>query len=100
MFDRTTAMLKPAAASSADEGRRVPLRVAATADHRCVRFIEAAQRRRAAGDTRGSAAVPHNAEPAVGWFQVRSLEPGFTTAEWGFTLAVGPISPRVVHQIA
>jgi hypothetical protein len=47
------------------------------------RFIEAAQRRRAAGDTRGSAAVPHNAEPAVGWFQFRSLEPRFKTAELG-----------------
>lgn len=52
------------------------------------RFIEAAQRRRAAGDYACFAVVPHNSEPAVGWFQVRSLEPGFKTAEWDFALAV------------
>jgi RimJ/RimL family protein N-acetyltransferase len=52
------------------------------------RFIEAAQRRRAAGDYACFAVVPHNSEPAVGWFQVRSLEPGFKTAEWDFAFAV------------
>jgi ribosomal-protein-alanine N-acetyltransferase len=52
------------------------------------RFIEAAQRRRAAGDYACFAVVPHNAEPAIGWFQVRSLEPGFKTAEWDFALAL------------
>jgi hypothetical protein len=44
------------------------------------RFIEAAQRRRAAGDYACFAVVPENSEPAVGWFQVRSLEPRFKTA--------------------
>jgi len=52
------------------------------------RFIEVAQRRRAAGDYACFAVVPPNSEPAVGWFQVRSLEPGFKTAEWDFALAV------------
>jgi len=51
------------------------------------RFIEAAQRRRAAGEYACFAVVPRNAEPAIGWFQVRSLEPGFKTAEWDFALA-------------
>ncbi len=51
------------------------------------RFIEAAQRRRAAGEYACFAVVPLNSEPAVGWFQVRSLEPGFKTAEWDFALA-------------
>ena len=52
------------------------------------RFIEAAQRRRATGEYACFAVVPRNSEPAVGWFQVRSLEPGFKTAEWDFALAV------------
>ena len=51
------------------------------------RFIEAAQRRRAAGEYACFAVVPRNSDPAVGWFQVRSLEPGFKTAEWDFALA-------------
>lgn len=51
------------------------------------RFIEAAQRRRSAGEYACFAVVPLNSEPAVGWFQVRSLEPGFKTAEWDFALA-------------
>jgi ribosomal-protein-alanine N-acetyltransferase len=51
------------------------------------RFIEAAQRRRAAGEYACFAVVPRNSEPAVGWFQIRSLEPGFKTAEWDFALA-------------
>lgn len=52
------------------------------------RFIETAQRRRAAGEYACFAVVPRNSEAAVGWFQVRSLEPGFKTAEWDFALAV------------
>jgi [ribosomal protein S5]-alanine N-acetyltransferase len=31
--------------------------------------------------------VPHGSDTAVGIFQVRSLEPAFGTAEWGFALA-------------
>jgi hypothetical protein len=54
-----TAMLKPAAVRRW-RGRRVTLRLAA-ADHRSFgRFIEAAQRRRAAGDYACFAVVPHN----------------------------------------
>lgn len=52
------------------------------------RFIEAAQRRRAAGEYACFAVVPRNSELAVGWFQIRSLEPGFKTAAWAFGLAV------------
>jgi ribosomal-protein-alanine N-acetyltransferase len=52
------------------------------------RFIETAQRRRATGEYACFAVVLRNSEPAVGWFQVRSLEPGFKTAEWDFALAV------------
>lgn len=52
------------------------------------RFIAAAQRRRAAGEYASFAVVPNNSDQAVGLFQVRSLEPGFGTAEWGFALAV------------
>ena len=33
------------------------------------------------------AVVPHGSDTAVGIFQVRSLEPAFGTAEWGFALA-------------
>jgi ribosomal-protein-alanine N-acetyltransferase len=50
-------------------------------------FIEAAQRRRAAGEYACFAVVLLNSELAVGWFQVRTLEPGFKTAEWDFALA-------------
>ena len=32
------------------------------------------------------AVVPHGMNTAVGLFQVRQLEPGFATAEWGFAL--------------
>jgi ribosomal-protein-alanine N-acetyltransferase len=31
--------------------------------------------------------VPHGSDTAIGIFQVRSLEPAFGTAEWGFALA-------------
>jgi RimJ/RimL family protein N-acetyltransferase len=33
------------------------------------------------------AVVPHGSDVAIGIFQVRSLEPAFGTAEWGFALA-------------
>jgi len=51
------------------------------------RFIAWTQRQRAAGDYVCFAIVPRNADTAVGLFQIRSLEPGFGTAEWGFALA-------------
>jgi len=51
------------------------------------RFIAWTHRQRAAGQYACFAIVPRGGEDAVGLFQVRSLEPGFGTAEWGFALA-------------
>jgi [ribosomal protein S5]-alanine N-acetyltransferase len=50
------------------------------------RFIAWTIRQRAAGDYVCFAVVPKGSDHAVGLFQVRSLEPGFGTAEWGFAL--------------
>ena len=45
-----------------------------------------ANRERAAGNYACFAIVPHGMDTAVGLFQVRQLEPGWGTAEWGFAL--------------
>ena len=50
------------------------------------RFIAWTHRERSAGNYLCFAVVPHNMDTAVGIFQVRQLEPGFGTAEWGFAL--------------
>ena len=50
------------------------------------RFIAWAIAERAAGRYACFAVVPHGMRTAVGLFQVRQLEPGFATAEWGFAL--------------
>lgn len=50
------------------------------------RFIAWAHRERAAGNYICFAVVPEGTDTAVGLFQVRQLEPGFGTAEWGFAL--------------
>jgi len=50
------------------------------------RFIAWTHRERAAGNYACFAVVPQGTSAAVGIFQVRSLEPGFGTAEWGFAL--------------
>jgi RimJ/RimL family protein N-acetyltransferase len=50
------------------------------------RFIAWTHRERAAGNYACFAVVPHGMNTAVGIFQVRQLEPGFGTAEWGFAL--------------
>ena len=50
------------------------------------RFITWAIAERAAGRYLCFAVVPHGMQTAVGLFQVRQLEPGFATAEWGFAL--------------
>ena len=50
------------------------------------RFIMWANRERAAGSYACFAIVPHGMDTAVGIFQVRQLEPGFGTAEWGFAM--------------
>ncbi len=51
------------------------------------RFIGWAIRQRQAGQYVCFAVVPHGSDVAIGIFQVRSLEPAFGTAEWGFALA-------------
>jgi [ribosomal protein S5]-alanine N-acetyltransferase len=50
------------------------------------RFIIWTQYQRAAGQYACFAVVPHGMDVAVGLFQVRSLEPDFGTAEWGFAI--------------
>jgi [ribosomal protein S5]-alanine N-acetyltransferase len=50
------------------------------------RFIMWAQRERLAGNYACFAIVPQGMTTAIGIFQVRSLEPGFGTAEWGFAM--------------
>jgi len=50
------------------------------------RFIVWAQNERQAGSYACFAVVPQGMTAAVGIFQLRSLESGFTTAEWGFAI--------------
>lgn len=50
------------------------------------KFIMWACAERAAGRYVCFAVVPHGMKTAIGLFQVRQLEPGFATAEWGFAL--------------
>jgi RimJ/RimL family protein N-acetyltransferase len=50
------------------------------------RFIAWAREERAAGRYACFAVVPHGLTTPIGIFQVRQLEAGFATAEWGFAL--------------
>ena len=50
------------------------------------RFIAWTHRERQAGNYACFAVVPNGCTAAVGIFQVRSIEPGFGTAEWGFAM--------------
>src|SRR5688500_10803492 len=50
------------------------------------RFIVWANAERQAGRYACSAVVPAGMDTAIGIFQVRQLEPGFATAEWGFAI--------------
>lgn len=50
------------------------------------RFIAWTHRERAAGNYLCFAVVPHGWDAAIGIFQVRQLESGFATAEWGFAI--------------
>jgi ribosomal-protein-alanine N-acetyltransferase len=50
------------------------------------RFIAWTHRERAAGAYVCFAVVPHGMDTAVGIFQVRQLDPGFSSAEWGFAI--------------
>ncbi len=49
-------------------------------------FIESTLRERRAGRYAGFAVVPHGSSTPVGLVQLRQLEPGFRTAEWGIAL--------------
>ena len=49
-------------------------------------FIAWTHRRRTDGRYACFAVVPEGLDTAVGIFQIRALEPGFGTAEWGFAL--------------
>jgi ribosomal-protein-alanine N-acetyltransferase len=51
------------------------------------RFINWAIRQRQSGQYVCFAVVPNDSDTAIGIFQIRSLEPAFGTAEWGFALA-------------
>jgi RimJ/RimL family protein N-acetyltransferase len=51
------------------------------------RFINWAIRQRQSGQYVCFAVVPNGSDTPIGIFQVRSLEPAFGTAEWGFALA-------------
>lgn len=50
------------------------------------RFIAWTHREREAGNYVCFGVVPQGMETAVGIFQVRQMEPGFATGEWGFAL--------------
>jgi RimJ/RimL family protein N-acetyltransferase len=50
------------------------------------RFIAWTHRERSAGNYACFAIVPQGMDSAIGIFQVRSLDPGFATAEWGFAM--------------
>ena len=51
------------------------------------RFVGWAQRQRAAGQYICFAVVAGTSDIAIGLFQIRSLEPSFGNAEWGFAIA-------------
>lgn len=53
------------------------------------RFIVWANTQRMAGNYVCFAVVPMGYDTAVGLFQVRQLEPGFASAEWGFAMGSG-----------
>jgi RimJ/RimL family protein N-acetyltransferase len=53
------------------------------------RFIQWTHRERAAGNYACFGIVPDGTESAIGIFQVRQLEPGFGSAEWGFAMGSG-----------
>jgi ribosomal-protein-alanine N-acetyltransferase len=53
------------------------------------RFIAWAGRERQEGRYLCFAVVPDGCETAVGLFQVRQLDPSFSTAEWGFAIGSG-----------
>jgi ribosomal-protein-alanine N-acetyltransferase len=53
------------------------------------RFVRWAQQERAGGRYICFAVIPEGAPSAVGIFQLRAMDPGFQTAEWGFAIGQG-----------
>lgn len=51
------------------------------------KFIGWTHKTREAGQNMSFAVTPKESDVAIGLFQVRSLDPAFSTAEWGFALA-------------
>jgi RimJ/RimL family protein N-acetyltransferase len=51
------------------------------------RFIAWSNRERAQGTHVCFAIIPHGMDVPVGIFQIRQLDPGFASAEWGFAIA-------------
>jgi RimJ/RimL family protein N-acetyltransferase len=64
------------------------------------RFIAWAARERERGNYVCFAIVPESMRTAVGLIQLRSLEPGFANAEWGFVLGSGYWGTGVFLQSA
>jgi RimJ/RimL family protein N-acetyltransferase len=69
----------------AEEVTRFISPLPATADA-FVRFVKWTHQQRAAGQFICFAVVPAGMSTAIGVFQVRALDPGFSVAEWGFAL--------------
>ncbi len=71
------------------------------------RYIEWAARERAAGGHVSFAVVPPGMSEAIGVFQLRAIEPGFSVVEWGFALGspfwgtgIFPAAARLVVDFA
>jgi [ribosomal protein S5]-alanine N-acetyltransferase len=64
------------------------------------RFITWVQARRADGLQFCFAVVPNGRDAAVGLFQVRQIEPGFGSAEWGFAIASEYWGTGIFHEAA
>jgi RimJ/RimL family protein N-acetyltransferase len=64
------------------------------------RFIAWTHRQRAAGACAGFAVTLRGFETPIGVFQVRQLDPGFGTAEWGFAIGSPFWGTGVFHEAA
>ncbi len=62
------------------------------------RFIAWANRQRQAGSYACFAVTVEGADTAIGIFQLRELEPGFGTAEWGFAIGSPYWGTGVFHE--
>ena len=64
------------------------------------RFIDWAARQRAAGQYACFAVTLAESDTAIGIFQLRSVEPGFGTAEWGFAIGSAYWGTGLFHATA